>query len=439
MSAAEFAAALADFGPFESHPEIAIGLSGGRDSLALALLLAEWTKAKDGRIFALIVDHGLRPDSATEAAKVAAIVARWRAEGLPIAAEILRWEGSKPKTRIQDSAREARYALMIDWCRARDILHLAIAHQAEDQAETHLMRAARGSTDFGQAGMSASLCREGVRVLRPLLGFSRRRLTAFLTARGQSWIEDPSNRAPRFARAHWRAFAEGRPDLAARIAALGQERRAREFAFAAWARSHIELTPLGHAWLEPSALEIANPAEEEGLAFALGRLIRLIGAEPYAPNPARLLALAADLRQGVKGRTLGGCRILRLARAKGAAWLFAREAAAISPPFPVAAGVAGHWDRRFAFRVAASGLGLALGALGEDGLADLAALGPLADAVKQAIPEAARAALPALRRGREILAVPHFGFGSGLSCRYRPQDSLTGCGFTLAKDAAHTR
>lgn len=119
----------------------AVAVSGGGDSLALMLLLADWAKA--GRLApppVLIVDHGLRQGSARDARKAA----RWaRAAGLK--AHVLSWKGKKPAADIEAAAREARYRLMGECCARNGIGALYVAHALEDQAETFLLRLARGS------------------------------------------------------------------------------------------------------------------------------------------------------------------------------------------------------------------------------------------------------------------------------------------------------
>ena len=100
---------MAPFAPFEARPVLAVAVSGGRDSMALAALAHEWSTARQGRALALIVDHGLRADAAEEA-----LTTRARLAALDIDAEILPWSGEKPATRVQQLAREARYRLMFE-------------------------------------------------------------------------------------------------------------------------------------------------------------------------------------------------------------------------------------------------------------------------------------------------------------------------------------
>ena len=102
-----FVRAMDHFGPFEAGPHLAIAVSGGADSTALALLAREWAADRDGRVTALIVDHGLRDGSVAEAAGTVA-----RLKSLGIAAHILTWEGAKPAAAVQAQARAARYGLL---------------------------------------------------------------------------------------------------------------------------------------------------------------------------------------------------------------------------------------------------------------------------------------------------------------------------------------
>src|SRR6185436_2130692 len=186
---------MAPFAPFETAPTVAVAVSGGRDSLALALLARAWAAGRGGNVIALIVDHGLRAESAGEAATTLGVLRQQGIEGV-----ILCWSGAKPSSAVQEAARAARYRLLREECRRRGVLHLLVAHHADDQAETVAMRAARQSGPDGLAGMSAAVELPEVRLLRPLLGVLRSRLTATLIARGVPWIDDPSNADPRFER-----------------------------------------------------------------------------------------------------------------------------------------------------------------------------------------------------------------------------------------------
>ena len=182
--------------PLDGDEQLAVAVSGGPDSVAL-LLLAQ--AAYTGRVLALTVDHGLRPAAAVEAAEVAAICA---ARGIEHAT--LSWVGAKPVANVQAEARRARYALMRDACVAAGIGVLVTAHHADDQAETLLMRLARGS-GAGLAGIRVQRSLgAGVTLLRPLLGMRRSALAAIVADAGIVPVVDPANDDPHYDRTHAR-------------------------------------------------------------------------------------------------------------------------------------------------------------------------------------------------------------------------------------------
>ena len=150
-------------GPFEASPHIAAGVSGGADSMALAVLLHAWAGARGGRVTALTVDHGLRPEAAREARRAGRTL-----RSLGIGHRSLRWEGPSPTANLQAEARRIRYGLLEDWCARHGVLQLALAHHRDDQAETLLLRLGRGSGLDGLAAMSPVSARAHIRLLRPL-------------------------------------------------------------------------------------------------------------------------------------------------------------------------------------------------------------------------------------------------------------------------------
>jgi tRNA(Ile)-lysidine synthase len=198
-------------------PALILAVSGGPDSTALMVLAADWRGAlrQGPELIAATIDHGLRPESAREAHAVKRLAA-----GLGIRHRILRWTGPKPATGLQAAARTIRYRLLAAAARSAGASHMLTAHTLDDQAETVLFRMARGS---GLSGLGA-MARETVLVglprpasgeivlLRPLLAVPKARLIATLTARGIAFIDDPSNRDPRFTRTRLRALM---PTLAA--------------------------------------------------------------------------------------------------------------------------------------------------------------------------------------------------------------------------------
>ncbi len=192
---------------------IAVAVSGGPDSLAL-LLLAH--AAFGARVHVLTVDHGLRPEAAAEAA-----LAARHAASLGLRHATLCWHGPYPVANLQAAARHARYALLAEHCAAHRIGWLATAHHRDDQAETLLLRLARGSGSGGLAGIRARRrLAAGVELLRPLLGATKAELVATVAAAGWTAADDPSNQAARFDRTRARQALAATPWLdPARLAA----------------------------------------------------------------------------------------------------------------------------------------------------------------------------------------------------------------------------
>lgn len=193
----KFSALMARLGvAFAAGDKIAVAVSGGGDSIALALLLKEHFKDNGLSLIALTVDHDLRSESADEAAQVA----RWMAE-VAVPHHTLKWTGKKPQTHIQELAREARYRLMADYCRKNSIKYLCLAHHADDQAETILFRLAKGSGVDGLGGMrSVTAYDENLTLLRPLLSVRHDDLITYNMEHRQEWVEDSSNQNIRYAR-----------------------------------------------------------------------------------------------------------------------------------------------------------------------------------------------------------------------------------------------
>ncbi len=427
-----FAEAMARLAPFEARPHLAIAVSGGSDSMALALLAADWARSRGGKATAVTVDHGLRAEAAGEAAQVAA----WCA-ARAIDHAILRRTGPPLRSGIQAAARAARYALLEAWCREQRVLHLLLAHQRDDQAETVKMRHTRNSGMRGLAGMASVSERGAVRLLRPLLAVSRAQLRVFLGARGQSWLDDPSNDNPAFTRVRVRAALgktqSGSSDahLGGTAAGLAGQRAEFEAADAQRLACWLTLDPAGFAWLDPAAF-----ADTGGLdAVALGAVLAMISGSDFPPRGERLDRLHQALASGLaQDRTLGGCLVLK----RRNKFLICREPAMAAAPVALPVGAETAWDGRFRVALPAGAPeGLSLGALGEEG-AKLVRKLPKSAVLM--IPTAARATLPALCDAKGVVAVPALGYFKCCSqeamtaarhLHFRPIRPLTGAGFTI--------
>jgi tRNA(Ile)-lysidine synthase len=191
------------FDDLSSAPALILAVSGGPDSTALLVLAARWRAAlrKGPALVAVTVDHGLRPESAREAQAVKRLCAR-----LGVRHRTLRWSGAKPATGLQEAARAMRYRLLAAAARDAGAVHVLTGHTRDDQAETVLIRMARGSGLTGLGGMGRQTKIEGVTIVRPLLDRPKAQLIATLAAVGISFADDPSNRDPRFTRARLRGL-----------------------------------------------------------------------------------------------------------------------------------------------------------------------------------------------------------------------------------------
>lgn len=420
LDAAGFAALMAPLGPFETAPRLAVAVSGGADSMALALLVAEWARARGGDAVALTVDHRLRPGSTAEARQVH----RWlTARG--ITHRILTWDGERPGADLQAGARAARYRLLAEWCRRRGVLHLALAHHRDDQAETLLLRLARGSGLDGLAAMApvqdgGAVAANGPRLLRPLLGLPKTMLEDHLRTAGQGWVEDPSNASAAFARVRLRRLApalaaEGLTParLAATAARLARARAALDDMVAALAVEALALYPTGHAVLALDPWRAAAP--EAGLR-CLARALITVGGGAYTPRLERLERLyrwlfapgagpgAAPGAGPVRAaRTLAGCRIER----RGGTALICREAAA-AEALPAEPGATLRWDGRFSIHLGQGRGKCWIGPLGAAGWARAMTGKP--DWGRNAVPAPVRAGLPALWDENGLVEAPIPGF-----------------------------
>ena len=413
----EFDRLMEAVGPFESRPRLAVAVSGGSDSIALTLLSAAWARRRGGTITAITVDHGLRPEAAAEARQVG----RWL-RALGIAPRILRWRrpaGALPGG-LQAAARAARYGLLADWCRRQGVLHLALAHQQEDQAETLLLRLARGSGLDGLAAMAPIAERAGVRLIRPLLPIARARLRATLAHARQPWIDDPSNDDPAHARIRMRrllpalaAEGLGAARLAATAAHLARARAAIDDAVSALLAEAAAVFPAGYIRLDAAALRAASA---EVSLRALARCLMTVGGSEYAPRLERLERLHDRMRSGGLGGgvTLGGCLVVP----RRDVLLVCREPAMAAEETAIVPGATVLWDGRFRIarsRTESTGRAtrLVVRRLGTDGWAALVARQP--DVRGHPIPPPARPSLPSLWSARGIVAVPHLDIGQASS------------------------
>jgi tRNA(Ile)-lysidine synthase len=428
---AAFAAAMA---PFRCDgAAMAVAVSGGPDSMALLRLLHAWSIARGIDLHAVTVDHRLRAAAAVEAAQVAS----W-CEALAIPHVTLAWEegpayraaGRSP----QAAARAARYGLMTAWCRSRDIPFLCLAHHADDQAETFLMRLARGSGVDGLAAMAPASMRDGVTLLRPLLDLPKEALIATCRARGQAWIDDPSNENPASARVR---FRQARALLATEgfttarlLAAVRHLRRARDAIDAAVSALMAEACAWDAYGVARMAIAPLREAPAEIGLRALARILVCASGAEHGPRFDSLASLYARLLAGPwRDATLHGCRLVRHDDDGAPHLTVMREARAIGAVAELAPGRRLLWDGRFVLAASASAPGpFRVGPM------TAAAWTALADPAVR-VPATVRASLPLLSdaTGPAIIPIPGFVRADGtlsvaaetISCTFAPPRHVT--------------
>jgi tRNA(Ile)-lysidine synthase len=285
------------------------------------LLLKEWASRQSHPLPAVLtVDHGLQPSAVQEAERVRKLA---RAAGL--SAHVLTWKGAKPTADIEAEARTARYALMGGWCAEHLLPALYLAHTLEDQAETFLLRLARGSGLDGLAAMQTISQLpvpefSQIKLVRPLLDISKEELRAFLKSRKIEWVGDPMNADVRFSRVRMRAAWPQLCELGLspqRIADaarhLARARLALEEMTDGFLRRGVRFGG-GCAALDPIRLKMLP--REVGLR-ALASVLSRVSGEAYRPRFESLERLFDFIISGSLegGATLHGCIVAPAAAA----------------------------------------------------------------------------------------------------------------------------
>ena len=288
---------------------IGVAVSGGPDSLALLLLTSE---ARPGMVEAATVEHGLRPDSAKEAAAVAASCARLGVPHSVIPVQVS--TGSS----LQAQAREARYRALAGWATERGLSAILTAHHADDQAETLLMRLARGAGLGGLAGVrEVTRTRDAhgpsVPVIRPLLAWRKTELVNLVSEAGLVAAVDPANSDPRHDRTRVRALLGATSWLDPRRLAASAGHLAEAEAALSYCTRHFaaeRIVETGEA-LELHANDLPRELQRRLLLLAFDQL----GAgTPRGPDLDRALTCMA---------AGGSCTLAGLKLAGGTTWTIA--------------------------------------------------------------------------------------------------------------------
>tara|TARA_B100000315_G_scaffold237285_2_gene253928 strand:- start:4037 stop:5380 length:1344 start_codon:yes stop_codon:yes gene_type:complete len=405
ISAQEFANLLAPIADLISkNDQFAVAVSGGADSMALCLLADQWAKSQGCQMVALTVDHGLRSEAAAETQTVAGWLAACGIEH-----HVLHWQGDKPASGIQAAAREARYQLMTDWCQTNNVSALMTAHHLEDQVETFLLRAERGSGVDGLACMAAETEVSGIKLLRPLLAVSKNRLRETLIASDQNWLEDPSNQNPAYRRTKMRKLVnalEQRGLDASRFGTLVDHfsdlRNSTGEIVSVFVDQVVQIFPEGYAVVQG---DVFRQMPEPIIERILVRLTKVFGGKTYPPRRDRLLRAVMNLKKSeFPGFTLGGCRFT----GKSNEIMICREMRGISSQ-QIGSGANLVWDNLFDIEISGTrGNDVLLAPLGKKGWAEILQKSPELKDIS--LPYPVRLTLPALFDLQGVFEVPHLNF-----------------------------
>ena len=369
---------------------LGVAVSGGGDSVALLAALVEFTKKNTMDLHVITVDHGLRPETKHEIALVTDMCARWE---LPHHVEF--WSGWKGQGNLQAAARDARYGLIADWAYGNQITHVALGHTADDQAETFLMRLARGAGVDGLSAMSPRRVQHRITWVRPFLRIERSALRTYLRAARLDWCEDPSNENRDFERIRVR-------DALTVLGSLGVQTEALVDVAQNMSRAREALD-----WQTFLAAQDATTLMYGAIAIDLHKF-RMLPAEiarrlivhaitwiAKSTYPPRRDAVATVLRavRSLSGATLDGCQI---AVENDVIWVF-RELNALED---VTCEVGDMWDDRWLVTGPEDDPDIEVRALGYEQLSDIPdwrALGA---------PRAALAVTPSVWYDDRMIAAP---------------------------------
>ena len=407
----EFSRFLTPFAPFGNA--VALAVSGGPDSMALAYCMQRWGKVP---CVALIVEHGLRPESSDEA-----LLVKERLKTMGIQAEILPWTHEVLSGRVHEKARAARYGLLTEACHRLGADCLMMAHHMGDQAETVLMRLAKGSGIDGLAGIAPETQRDGLRLIRPFLAVTKERLIETCAQAGVAYVIDPSNAREKYARGRLRKVlplleSEGLTveSLAAMAARVREAKEALDQVTKNFLLDAAKPERGGSVCVNRQSL-ITAPKEIAIRALSAG--LRYLHDSSYPPEYGSLILLYEAVREAAddKVQTLYGC----LASVSEKKVVLMREPSAASEVLSLSSGQTVLWDGRwFVFS-------------GNDAFpAEVRALGcpphelvdRLAPDLRRKIPQGrVRASLPGIWDGGTLRAIPSFEPEGTFRMKYRKE------------------
>lgn len=379
---------------------IGVAVSGGGDSVALLCLIAEFAKSQPMEVHAVSIDHGLREAAAEEVRAVTELCGRL---GVPHHVEY--WQNWNGKGNLMSEARTARYSLIADWATANGVETVALGHTADDQAETLMMRIARGSGVDGLSAMAPRRIDDGIIWLRPLLRVHRRELRYYLKELGVTWVEDPTNEDRDYERVRMRDALRLLEPLGLTTDTLvdvaHNMRKAREALD--W-QTFLVARDLAKVSFGAVAIDLAGfrTLPDEIARRLLVRALSWVSGEDYPPRRQSVQHALQAVRDG-RNHTLDGCQIMREPKL---IWV-ARELNAVRNTICEVGDV---WDNRWYLNGPEDDPDFEVKALGEDGLNEIE------DWRVHEIPRSVLAVTPSVWNAGELVAAPLLMRSDGWSC-----------------------
>lgn len=178
---------------------VLLAFSGGSDSVALLQLLLEFRQRHPLKLALAHVDHGWRKESDQEAKKIVEM-----AEKLKLPVHIKKLDPLLMKGNLEAACREERLRFFASLCSEYGYQAVLLAHHADDVAETVLKRVLEGATLSYLSPLNQETYIYGIKIWRPLLAVSKQQILSFLKEKELKWIDDKTNRDPKFLRARFR-------------------------------------------------------------------------------------------------------------------------------------------------------------------------------------------------------------------------------------------
>lgn len=325
------------FQEFASEKTIAISLSGGVDSIVLLSLANIWAKSNSKKIIALTVDHKLREESSLEANEVSEYC-----KSIGVGHEILIWEHEMLETNIQEKAREARYKLISNWCRANSVSIVLTAHHLGDQLEQLLISLSQGAGVY-----SLNIPRvnkiNGINFLRPLLKKSKDELIEYAISNNLKWWEDKTNSQDKYLRNRVRPLAESllkfsdKKRVITSFANIERASKALSNIAQDFIKNHVTISDMGYAKFDTKAFLTL----EDEIKFSILRHLAIIIGRRDSDIRLDSIMAVTEAIESKSSKTLAGCEFLF----SGDKCVIIREFGRVMPDdFK---GKEGIWDGRF--------------------------------------------------------------------------------------------